>query len=243
MAKKSEGELINGDYAATKNIIAHCCFSRHWGYLTKALIKSHRCLAKNCRHFTKLRPEYWEALQESKQEDVQDIRAERKAAKKQIEERDSLIKETLQSSGHIFVTKVREEEQGALLVVYYIFDINVDLSDEVKMLQKKLVTAIKLQPRTGAEESIELLIRKPRRETGKVTDLLKAPKVGNATKDRLRALGVFCLEDLLGRSGDQLYSLDCSINGAVSPRYLAAYRSAAAFAADTAAARLAERNL
>jgi hypothetical protein len=78
---------------------------------------------------------------------------------------------------------------------------------------------------------IEQLIRKPRRETRKVTDVRKAPKVGAATKKRLAALGVYCLEDLFGRNGDALYKLDCELSGeSVNRRYLTAYRSAVEFA-------------
>ena len=83
------------------------------------------------------------------------------------------------------------------------------------------------------EEALEQLIRKPRRETKIVTDLQKAPKIGKAAKARLASLGIFCLEDLFGRSGEKLYELDCVLSGkAVNRRYLTAYQSAVAYAKD-----------
>ena len=65
----------------------------------------------------------------------------------------------------------------------------------------------------------------------KVTSLRKAPKVGIVTEKRLAALGVYCLEDLFGQNGDNLYERDCELSDEhVNRRYLTAYRSAVDFA-------------
>jgi hypothetical protein len=76
-----------------------------------------------------------------------------------------------------------------------------------------------------------ILVRILKKKMRKVTDVRKAPKVGVATKKRLAALGVYCLEDLFGRNGDALYELDCELSGKpINRRYLTAYRSAVEFA-------------
>jgi len=143
---------------------------------------------------------------------------------------DIYIKETLEDSGHIHITSIREEARN-LLVIYYIYDKRINLEPEIKFLRETLKKIIKMQARIGSDEAIEQLIRKPRRETRKVADLRKAPKVGIAAKKRLARLGVYCLEDLFGRNGDFLYRLDCEISGEkVNRRYLTAYRSAVMFA-------------
>jgi hypothetical protein len=221
--------LINGNYANNDNVIARCHILIHRGYLTKGLAKAHSCISKKCTFFEKLKPEYWQTLERLENEKKEN-RLKRKQAVEILNDRDIFIRETLEDSGHIHITLIREEPRN-LLVVYYIYDKRINLDLEVKFLSKKLKKTIKLQTRTGSDEAIEQLIRKPRRETRKVTDLRKAPKVGIAVKKRLAALGVYCLEDLFGRSGDVLYRLDCEISGEkVNRRYLTAYRSAVIFA-------------
>ena len=148
--------------------------------------------------------------------------------------RDTLIRETLQAGGHVHVTSIREKSSNRL-VISYIYDRQVDLSQEIALLREKLRLGIMLKAKVVSNDVIEALIRKPRRETGKVTDLRKAPKVGVATKRRLEAIGVYCLEDLWGRNGDALYQLDCKTSGkTISQRFLTAYRSAVAYANERA---------
>jgi len=150
--------------------------------------------------------------------------------KSQNRDRDELIRQTLEDSGCVYVTSIREERLN-FLVISYIYDRRIDLAPEVRLLREKLGKVIKLQARKATDVVLEKLIRKPRRETRKVTDLLKTPGVGIATKSRLMRLGVYCLEDLFGRNADALYELDCYMTRrAVDRRYLTAYRSAVKFA-------------
>ena len=229
MAEQIQMRLINGNFANSGNIIARCHLLAHRGYLSKALVKSHACIAKKCPFFEKLKPEYWNALEAAEQE-KKDNRLKRKQKLEMESERDTLIRETLEDSGCVHVTSIREEKKN-LLIINYIYDKRVDLAPEVEFLRENLKRTIKLQARKGSEEAIEQLIRKPRRELRKVTSLRKAPKVGAATIKRLSALGVYCLEDLFGRNGDDLYDLDCDLsNEQVNRRYLTAYRSAVEFA-------------
>ena len=221
--------LINGRYADSEKIIARCHLLAHRGYLTKKLVKSHDCIAKKCTFLEKLKPEYWQVLEEIAQEKKTN-RAKRRQTIKETNERDELIKETLEHSGNVHVTQIKVEKPR-LLVISYIYDKRVDLTEEAQFLKAKLRMPIRLQARISSEEIIELLIRRPRRLSQKVTDLRKAPKVGPVTKKRLAALGVYCLEDLFGRSGDALYRRDCEMSGTkVNRRFLTAYRSAVDFA-------------
>jgi hypothetical protein len=221
--------LITGDYANSSNIVARCNWPRHPGFLSKGIVKIHGCVTKNCSAFEKLRPEYWQAAEKAEQ-DRKNNRLKRKQAIKNNCSRDALIRETLEKSGHIHVTSIREESRD-FLIVSYIYDRRIDLTQEIRFLREKLGKAVRLMPRIAAAGAVDRLIRKPRRETREVTDVRNAPKVGSAAKKRLEALGVYCLEDLFGRSGDALYKRDCEISGKkIDRRYLTAYRSAVEFA-------------
>ncbi len=229
MTEQAAGRLINGRYVNIENAIAFCHASIHPGYLSKTLVKSHDCLAKQCPFFERLKPEYWETLEKAKQK-IKNNRSNKKQAVKKAGDRDAFIRKTLEDSGHIYVTSIKEE--SSVFFISYIFDEKVDLTPEIQILRVKLKKSVKLSARTGSGTAIEQLIRRRRRESGKVTDLKKAPKVGAVAENRLMALGVYCLEDLFGRSGDELFKLDCELSGgAVNRRYLTAYRSAVAFAA------------
>jgi hypothetical protein len=225
----TEKRLIDGHYAMSGKIIARCHILIHRGYLTRSLIEKHSCIEKECTFFEKLKPEYWLAL-ETAEKARKDERIKRKENKKQIKDRDIFIRETLEDSGCIYVTSIREESRN-LLTISYIFDRKVDLTPEIKFLRKELRKTIKLQARIGSDEAIDKLIRKRRREMRKVTDLRRAPRVGDAAKKRLASLGVYCLEDLFGRNGDVLYEMDCKLSGkTINHKYLTAYRSAVEFA-------------
>ena len=228
--------LINEGSADYKRIIARCNWSGHVGYLTKALMKSRMCVSKNCPYLEDLRgiDEFWKLYNDEPQKEIlekkkptpKENRVKKKIEIKTKKDRDIFIRETLGSCVHIYVTAIREEHPR-LIEIFYIYDKKVNLKNEVEIIREKTNKRIKLNAVKGSDESIELLIRKPRRETGKVTDVRKAPKVGEATKKRLFALGIYCLEDLYGRSGDKLYKQDCIMSGyTVNRRYLAAYRSA-----------------
>jgi len=229
MFKTDKLRLINGQYANIKNVIARCHLLAHRGYLTKSLVELHDCIKKKCPFFEKMKPEYWKALEVSAQT-KKDNRIKRKLETEEKNDRDTVIRETLEDSGNIHVTAIREEGRN-MLVISYIYDKRTNLGQEINFLKEKFKKIIKLKARIGSAEAIEQLIRKPRRETRKVTDLRKAPKVGPAAKKRLAALGVYCLEDLFGRSGDALYKLDCDLSGkTVNRRFATAYRSAVEFA-------------
>jgi hypothetical protein len=233
MSEQALKRLINGHYSFGDNILARCHVMTHRGYLTKALIKSHGCLNKRCTFFEKLRKDYWRQQEldaQKKKLTSKENRLKRKQAQARINDRNEIIRETLQDSGHIHVTAIRDEPRNGLAICY-IYDKKVDLTPEITFLCGKLKKKIRLRAVFAPEDNIEQLIRKPRRDMRKVHDLRDAPLVGNATKKRLEALGIYCLEDLFGRSGDKLYELDCKLSGQkINRRYLAAYCSAVSFA-------------
>ena len=224
-----EKRLIDGNYTVSSNIIARCHSLIHRGYLTKSLVKSHDCIGKKCSGFEKLKPDYWKAL-ELNEAAKRERRSQLKDEKKLLADRDIVICTTLEDSGSIYVTSIREEPRNYLLISY-IYDRYIDLSQEVQFLKKELGRNIRLKAVKGSDEAIERLIRKPRRDMGNVTDVRKAPAVGNAAKRRLKTLGIYCLEDLFNRNGDVLYRLDCHKAGkTIDRRYLTAYRSAVEYA-------------
>jgi predicted flap endonuclease-1-like 5' DNA nuclease len=137
----------------------------------------------------------------------------------------------LEESGNIYVTVIRQESKNSL-TVSYISDKRVDIRPQVRLLQNIYRSMkIKFKPVAASEAAIEKLIREPRRKAGKGTDLLKIPGVGAAAKSRLIAIGVHCVEDLLGRDGDDLYELDCEMSEEkVNLRFLRVYRNAVEFA-------------
>ncbi|MCL2056269.1 MAG: hypothetical protein FWH02_03495 [Oscillospiraceae bacterium] len=224
-----EKRLINGQYVDASKVIARCHALIHRGYLTKNLISSHDCIGKKCPRFERLNPEYWQALKQA-EEKKKTLKAKQKLAIKELDDRNNFIRETLEDSGHIHITVIRDAPRN-IIEISYIYDRKPDLSEEIKFLGGKLKKKIVLKAIFCPDENIEMLIRKPRRDMKIVTDVRKAPKVGAAAKKRLAALGVYCLEDLFGRSGDWLYRIDCERSGTkVNRRYLAIYRSAAEFA-------------
>jgi len=221
--------LINGQYAKSCNVIARCHCSAHRGLLSKNLVKSHACLEKRCTFMEKLNPEHWAAMEAAALEKKEN-RLKRKLAAKENDRREALIRSVLEKSGHVHVTAIHDARHG-LLEISYIYDKRVDLTPGIRSLRSALGKAIRLRARATSDDLIELLIRIPRRETRCVTDPRVAPKVGDATRRRLAEIGVFCLEDLFGRSGESLYALDSKQSARpVNRRYLAAYRSACEYA-------------
>ena len=227
-AQSIEKRLIDGKYAAITKIIARCHVQTHPGFLTKNLVAKHKCIEKDCTFFEKLKPDYWISLEITEKKE-KERRQKRKEANKLAKDRNGFIKETLEECGCIYVTSIQEDD--TLVGISYIYDRKVDLMPKIIFLRKELGKIVKLQARIGSVEAIEKLIKKPRRETREVTDVRKAPKIGNAAKKRLAAIGVYCLEDLFGRNADALYKLDCERSGKpVNRRYIEAYRSAVEFA-------------
>jgi len=226
--KQTQHRLVDGQYGNSNKIFAYCHFLQHRGYLTKALIKKHKCIEKRCFLLERLKPDYWIDLEKT---DVlhKNERARRKEERRLVKDRNIFIHDILEGSGCVYVTSIREDD--SLIGISYIYDRKVDLTPEIQFLRNELGKTIKLQARIGTEEAIEKLIKKPRREMRITTDVRKAPKVGDVTKKRLALLGVYCLEDLFGRNGDTLYKLDCKLTGkAVNRRFLNSYHSAVDYA-------------
>ena len=226
-------KLVDGNQAKARKVIARCHSPKHQGFLTERLLKSHDCATKKCPHLEKTNQVYW-YIHEKAMKPIKESKQELKQEKRQLENektrRDSYIKTVLQYSGCIYVTSIRESRKD-FLEISYIYDRIIDLTPEINMLRKRLDITIKLDAAPSADEIKERLIKQPRRDSRKTTDVRKAPKVGNATRKRLKALGISCLEDLYGQSAESLYWTDCKkANTRVSRRFLTAYRSAVEYA-------------
>ena len=176
MNETANMRLIDGSYAGSMNIVARCHLLAHRGWLTARLVKLHDCVAKKCPFLEKAKKEYWQALEKEAQQRKEN-RAKRKLLSEMQNGRDMLVRETLEDSGHIHVTSIREERRN-LLVISYIYDKWIDLAPEIQFLRKKLGMTIKLQARIGSEEAIERLIRIPRSKTRILADVRAAPMVG-----------------------------------------------------------------
>lgn len=227
--------LINGGLVEQHNITAFCCFRGHPGFLNRKLVKTKRCVEKQCRHFIKQGNSFWglSVVQAQIINDARSIGAKLQKTKLSMDEiykRDNIIRKTLTATGHVYVTSIKNLQHD-LVQVSFLYDIRINLSLEVLLLQKELRVNIALNPIAGCEENIERFIRKPRRDKGKITDLLSAPKVGYVAKNRLENLGIHCLEDLLGKCPESLFNLDSKISGGnLNRRFLSAYRSASKYA-------------
>ena len=161
--KPLQKRLINGDYVDSGKAIAYCHNPTHRGYLSKNLVKSHDCIAKKCSLLKKVDPGYWQPL-EKEMQDKKIRREQIKEEARRKKDRDNLIRKTLEDCGHIHITSIREE-QCDLLVITYIYDQRVDLSDEIRFLRSELGKSILLKPRIASNDVIEQLISKPRRKT------------------------------------------------------------------------------
>ena len=222
-------KLINRSRAHEDKVIGYCHLDSHRGYLTKKLLKSHKCLEKKCTFLKKLNPEYWEG-REAAEQDQKNKSIEKKQKEENAAQRNAFIKKTLENNGHVYVTVIREENRNSL-EISYISDKRVDIREQARILQNSYKgRKIKFKPVKASETAIEKLIREPRRKANKGTDLLKIPGIGSVTKNRLIALGIHCSEDLLGYNGDYLYERDCELSGEkLNLRFLRAYRNAVEF--------------
>ena len=230
MGKPKTVKLINGFHAFEENVIGYCYLDKHRGYLTKNLLKSHQCLEKKCTFLKKLRPEYWES-REASERAKKDKSKEKKRKAENDTYRDAFIRKIMEDGAHIYGTVIREESKNSL-EISYISDKRVDIREQARILQKAYRgKKIKFKPVIASEAAIEKLIREPRRQAGTGTDLLKIPGVGSVTKNRLITLGIYCMEDLLGYNGDDLYNRDCELSEKkVNLRFLHVYRNAVEFA-------------
>jgi hypothetical protein len=159
--------LINGDWAYGKNIIARCHSPSHRGFLTRVLIEKHECIEKKCYFFQRLKPKRWLAVEQSILQKRALSQDKRKLKERELEKqnnRDALIRSTLEGCGHVHVTSI-EEESPRTLRICYIYDERVDLKKEICFLREKLKKFIKLKAIIAPKENIESLIRKPKRET------------------------------------------------------------------------------
>jgi hypothetical protein len=237
-------QCIDGTFAKKQNIRAYCHMIKHRGHLTDALVKSHGCISKKCRFFELTNHRYYvtaNGLKKKKIEtedptDETEQEKNRLAKRQEIADaraREAIIREILEASGHIYVTAIRDIGQN-VLEICFIYDKPTHFgADTIELLREKFWKRIKLRACKGSEEAIEKLIRRPRRESGNVTDVRKVPGIGDATKKRMAALGVYCLEDMHGHSGVELYKRDCELSGKkVNRRYLTAYRNAEKYASN-----------
>jgi hypothetical protein len=222
-------KLIDGHWAKVENVVARCHLRTHPGWLSKGLMASHDCIKKQCPFMKKVNPKYWKSVEKAIEKKRSDKKYKSDKERSALE-RNRLIVDIMENNSSIHVTAIKEEGISNL-VIYYISDRKVDTHEELNLLKSRLDMGVRLKYVNAPDENIEALIRKPRREKMVVTDIRKAPLVGDATKKRLENIGIYCLEDLFGRSGKWIYQKDIRESGEkVNKAYLKRYISASKYA-------------
>ncbi|MDR0446283.1 MAG: helix-hairpin-helix domain-containing protein [Oscillospiraceae bacterium] len=221
------GVMVKGE-----NVVGICHNKTHRGYIGKGLLAAHGCVKKQCSFFEKLNPEYWEAI-DARYAAARAEREERDQRNRMLAERNAFVREVLADNKHIYVTLIREE--NGVMTISYIRDMEVNLTEQARQIEEMLGCSVVFTPVATNDRAIEELIRVPRRKSGKVTDLLCIPGVGEITKQRLQAIGVMCMEDLLGRDPMQLFETSAAKSGErLNEKILGTYKNAIEYAAKQA---------
>lgn len=77
--------LITGTYMEYGNIVGYCTCDTHRGYLSKVLLRNHKCIEKGCPFLTKHNEEYWgqRTYREQKRINEKTQNKQKKAIKKE----------------------------------------------------------------------------------------------------------------------------------------------------------------
>ena len=139
------------------SVVGYCHLQAHRGYVTKMLLKSHDCIKKECPFLQKIDSQYWETRQRHEIQKCE-RRTLREKRRHDILARDAAIHGIFSQNPHICVTAIREE--GKALVIYYIYDQYVDLSDMLRSARKVCNRSIRLKAVRTSNLIIDKLIRK-----------------------------------------------------------------------------------
>ena len=115
-----ETKLLGGatEYLKPSSVIGWCQCARHPGAITVQIMKEHRCLKKNCRHFQKNEDAlYWKKLlSDAKKKEQKKIeKKERKAKEKAEEDALQRLRETWQAhldtlDSDMYIVRIAREE-------------------------------------------------------------------------------------------------------------------------------------
>jgi len=124
--------LINYNKVNMKNVIGYCHNIIHTGYISKNILKEHKCIEKQCLSFEKYNPDYWARVEKAKQE-KRELYKNAKIKKLQIKTRNEFIHSVFEPYKEIHVTSIQEIRNG--LKITYIYDKHIDLSEAIKKIR------------------------------------------------------------------------------------------------------------
>jgi len=114
-------KLITGETVTIKpnRVCGWCHYRLHRGALTRALLKEHECLGKNCRHLERnAKCPYWGELEKKKQ-----AKSEKKTQQKAEEERLQMLLENWQAcldemNSDMFIVRVAKDTPSVYRIFY-----------------------------------------------------------------------------------------------------------------------------
>ena len=126
-----EVKLLTGDTetVSNKNVIGYCHFSEHKGYVTRNLLKSHKCDTKSCHYLEKYEDNsYWAAIDQIK---VAECR-KKETARRLRQEKEKLQKEWVATAQNIAndygykvkVIEIRKVPKKKKYILFYISKIS-----------------------------------------------------------------------------------------------------------------------
>ena len=145
-----------GNPCLASSVVGFCHNSKHRGYITKTLLKSHECIAKECVFLRKLNIPYWETLQRANEKKLE-ARINKEKQRQTIIERNAFIREVFSKNPNIHVTAIREEK--GYLVIYYIHEGYVDLSNELQLLRTRCEKPVRMNAVFTTQSIADQLLR------------------------------------------------------------------------------------
>lgn len=150
--------LIDGHLAEKRRCIARCHLDTHPGYLSKTMVKTHRCLEKQCPFLEKIPHEYWETRAQLEAEKAEH-RKRVKAAIASKKERNAYIRSYLEERHPIYVTVIEDMSKG-LLKITFLSSNHIDLEEEEIHLKELCKKALYFHSVGKKQRYIDALIAK-----------------------------------------------------------------------------------
>ena len=153
--------LINRRKGRYSNTVGYCRNLTHRGFVSKAQLKEHDCIEKRCPYFTRHNESYWANI-ENKRLMTQKRREDARQTRLMKEERERFIRGVFEPYIHVRLTSITEMKTADLrpgLMITYIYDGFVDLSEAVRVLRRAYNCPIYLKAVRSSEEIRKQLIR------------------------------------------------------------------------------------
>jgi hypothetical protein len=202
-----EYRLFDGTWVNEQNMIAYCHYTGHPGYISVKLEEKHECVKKQCSLLEKMNPSYWER-QKAKETKKKAKKKSLKDYRKEVAKKEFFIRRIIEKQGNAYVTQIKEVTPRKW-EISYIFEGNVSLSKEMKILKKALNSKVLLIPVKTSKEKRDFLLKKPKEKFEGVLAIELIPNLGSMFVKRLKSLGFHHVEDLLGENWDEIYIRDC----------------------------------